>query len=592
MSLGGFDEEILQDFLTECGELLESLEHDLMALEATPNDADLLNTVFRALHTIKGSASFLTLTQLVSVTHAAETALNAARNGRLSVDRTVMDLLLEAVDLVREHFAQIQAGEPLSEPDAKLIAELTRLGEGGDAASESAPASATEAETPEPPIETGSQTQTEAKTSAETGPLGSSVLPLELDSSKLDLLEFLVTDAEDALGSIGELAVQLKDDASRATACQEIVDLLDALRRTVDFFEFAEMCEVVDALRATATMIEADDHPNVDAPVAIAAAVRLLGEQIDGLKERRRLVWPTSSLIEALAGVAEGREIEAINPEMDAMEALVALGVVHDGQPVAPPATPAPVATATEPAAPDPTTTTSATTSTTAPDKPGEARGAKTAVEQTIRVEVGRLESLMNLVGELVLQKNRVSAVNREIASDPSIPQETRESVAQATSDLDRVTGDIQLAVMRTRMQPLDKLFGKYPRLIRDLAKKTGKQIELVIEGGDTEVDKSVLEELGDPLVHLMRNSADHGLEPPDERAASDKQTTGRITLSASNEGGSVSVRIIDDGRGLPRDRLGAKAVERGLVTEQELAQMSDRDVYRFIFHPGFSTAD
>ena len=172
------------------------------------------------------------------------------------------------------------------------------------------------------------------------------------------------------------------------------------------------------------------------------------------------------------------------------------------------------------------------------------------------------------------------------------LDQDTRESVLASAGELDRVTGDIQLAVMRTRMQPLDKVFGRYPRLIRDLATKTGKKIDLVIEGGDTEVDKSVIEELGDPLVHLIRNSADHGLELPEERVEAGKSDTGTIKLAATHNGGHVEIHVIDDGRGLPRDKLAKKAVERGLATEAEIDHLSDSEVFRFIFEAGFSTAD
>ncbi|MCA9300119.1 MAG: chemotaxis protein CheA, partial [Phycisphaerales bacterium] len=225
-------------------------------------------------------------------------------------------------------------------------------------------------------------------------------------------------------------------------------------------------------------------------------------------------------------------------------------------------------------------------------ETPEESPTSRKKMEQTIRVEVGRLESLMNLVGELVLQKNRICALSRQVENMDGTDQDTREAFNSGAGNLDRVTADIQVAVMRTRMQPLDKIFGKYPRLIRDLATKTGKQIDLVIHGGDTEVDKSVIEELGDPLVHLMRNSADHGLEPASERVASGKGETGTIHLKASHEGSHVRIQIIDDGRGLPRQRIAAKAIERGLTTEAEVATLSDRDVHRFIFLPGFSTAD
>jgi two-component system chemotaxis sensor kinase CheA len=213
--------------------------------------------------------------------------------------------------------------------------------------------------------------------------------------------------------------------------------------------------------------------------------------------------------------------------------------------------------------------------------------------DSTIRVEVGRLEALMNLVGELVLEKNRIGAIARKLAhAIGSTHHELSEQAALAAGGLDRIAADIQTAVMRTRLQPLDKLFGKYPRLIRDLAGKTGKKIELVIEGGETEVDRSVIEELGDPLVHLLRNAADHGLELPDERVKRGKNPTGTITLRASHQGSHVKIEVADDGRGLSRERIVAKAVERGLVSAEMAATMDDRAIYPFIFEPGFSTAE
>jgi two-component system chemotaxis sensor kinase CheA len=226
-----------------------------------------------------------------------------------------------------------------------------------------------------------------------------------------------------------------------------------------------------------------------------------------------------------------------------------------------------------------------------AADKGGEKHGAAGG-ENTIRVEVGRLEALMNLVGELVLQKNRITALTRKAAGVREMEAELAEAMGLAAGSLDRVTSDIQTAVMRTRMQPLDKLFGRYPRLIRDLASKTGKQIQLVIEGGDTEVDKSVIEELGDPLVHLIRNSADHGLEGPEERTKAGKNALGTITLRASHEGSHVRVLVMDDGRGLARERIAKKAIERGLATQEQISAMSDREVFNFIFEAGFSTAE
>ncbi|MFN5956560.1 MAG: chemotaxis protein CheA, partial [Planctomyces sp.] len=198
----------------------------------------------------------------------------------------------------------------------------------------------------------------------------------------------------------------------------------------------------------------------------------------------------------------------------------------------------------------------------------------------------------LNLVGELVLQKNRVNAMSRHIQAMNLGSQEFREQAGEVSGGLDRVTSDLQLAVMKTRMQPLDKIFGKYPRLIRDLAAKLGKKINLVIEGGETEVDKSVIEQLGDPLIHLMRNSCDHGLESPADRAAAGKSEVGTIRLSASNAGGHVEIRIADDGRGLNTKRISQKAIEKGLYTQAQIDQMSEQELCRIIFLPGFSTAE
>jgi len=198
---------------------------------------------------------------------------------------------------------------------------------------------------------------------------------------------------------------------------------------------------------------------------------------------------------------------------------------------------------------------------------------------------------LMNLVGELVLQKNRIGALSEDIERT-NLDSDLIEQMESTASTLDRVTGDIQLAVMRTRMQPLVKLFGKYPRLIRDLANKTDKKINLIIEGAETEVDKSVIEELGDPLVHLLRNSGDHGIELPADRIAAGKEETGTIRLIAGHAGSHVCVQIIDDGKGLDRDVIGAKAIERGLTTAEQLSTMPDEEVFRFILEAGFSTAE
>ncbi len=415
--MSGLDPQIMQDFITESGELLERVEADLVELESRPRDLDLLNQIFRALHTIKGSASFLALTELVEIAHAGESALNAARNRQIVVGSGEMDLLLAAVDIIRVQIDEIIHGAgALSKADQNLIDHLTRVGNG----------------------------------------------------------------------------------------------------------------EAVGGSANTAT----SDQIHEPAPSATPHG-RAIGAH-------------------GLGAIPSGRD-----PEHAEDQDPIAVSMPTGSEPDARKGTP-----------------------------------AKGQPEQTIRVDIEHLETLMNLVGELVLQKNRVLGMAEELGRIDRIDPSLAEQMEFTARMLDRVTGDIRMAVMRTRMQPLSKLFGKYPRLIRDLASKTGKALNLVIEGGDTEVDKSVIEELGDPLVHLLRNSVDHGIEAPAERQARGKPRTGTIAIQGGREGSHIRVRVIDDGRGLSRDKIGAKAVERGLVSPDQLGRMSDEEVFRFILHPGFSTAE
>lgn len=560
---GGFDQEILQDFLTESGELLTQLEGDLVVLESKPRDPEMLNQVFRALHTIKGSASFLQLTNLVRCAHASESALNAARNGAIVVNAQVMNLLLEAVDVLKTQMGQVERGEDLVEARADLLAQLTAIGEGkqlGEVAAV-AGASAVQAAAPDaaPPQAAPMAQPTFEKTAARK---------MELGAGKADLLEYLVADLDESMNKVRKCLDQLAGGGDVKSSSSSLAETCEALSRCVDFFEFAQMGELTQAMSQAASSIGQREATLSRALPILKDVCGLVMLQAEGIKAGELREVAASDLLDKL---------------QDALSA--------------PAGAPAPAPTP----ASAPVTTPEAASSAPAPpagpsaspksDEGGEKKAAASAVENTIRVEVGRLETLMNLVGELVLQKNRISALTRKVTGC-DIDTELSESISTASNNLDRVTSDIQVAVMRTRMQPLDKLFGRYPRLIRDLAGKTGKKIHLNIEGGETEVDKSVIEELGDPLIHLIRNSCDHGLEGPEERAKAGKPETGTITLRARHEGSHVKVLIIDDGRGLAREKIGKKAVERGLVTQEQLAQLSDRDVWNFIFEAGFSTAE
>ena len=681
--MNGFDQEIVQDFLTESGELLEQLDKDLVLLEQSPRDPDLLNRVFRALHTIKGSASFLQLTNLVSIAHAAESALNAARAGQVVVTKEMMDLLLAAVDVLKRQFEDLTAGRNLVKADDMLVQTLTLIGEGkmptagASAATESpAPQAATEAAVPHAPAPAASSDAAldEALTTHEVDSAPVAEVqrrPLQLPDNKAILVEFLITDLRETIAKAEQAAGLLASVDTRSAGSQQLAEHAEALLKSAQFFDFETMTRVCMSLNKAAMQSCAfNDESTAQFLPRVFAALAVLVEQTEGLASGQVVTRPVHGLCASMDAIAEGNNLTAqsvLSGKSSAAAALVAdrvvageteipgaarmpvfefeigaavpaaLDVAADVAPAlsmptdtevlltataevqqarsqehfaapAPVATPittrTPAGTADPVSAPSAPSTPSAAQTASASSAPqgapakdagsegGTAAGGAAQVEQTIRVEVGRLEALLNLVGELVLQKNRLSAIARSAATASVGSQEFREGFSIAAGSLDRVTGDIQVAVMRTRMQPLDKLFGKYPRLIRDLSRKTGKDIRLEIIGGDTEVDKSVIEELGDPLVHIMRNSADHGIETPEQRKAAGKSAHGTITLAASHEGSHVQIRISDDGRGLNRDRIAKKAVERGLYTEAEIAKLSDRDVCQIIFAAGFSTAE
>lgn len=581
MSIEQFDPEILQDFLTESGELLEQLEVDLVSLESTPADPELLNQIFRALHTIKGSASFLALTNLVEIAHAAETALNAARNGTVRVGRAEMDLLLAAVDVLKQQFSELSAGQTdLTRADRALVASLAGLGDSASANDDA------------------EMTRPDGSTAHAPG-----VRAVELDPAKADLVEHLIADVQHNIEQMRLQLDRLLEPGARSAAGTVLSELADDLVKTVDFFGIEECLTLAAALeRAFEGVDSIGEDQLAQVRLRARAVCAVLAEQAEELGELRLTDRPTATLVERLRDAAQGSLDTGLFLAPDAPDDAVLgfdglLGPAAGDEPANRPAleqddAPAPRPEGFAERKPDLAGKVAAGAADPAGDRAADAsRRQSVPVEQTIRVEVGRLESLMNLVGELVLQKNRIGALTEDVGR-ARVDPELVEQLEMAAGTLDRVTGDIQVAVMRTRMQPLEKLFGKYPRLIRDLATKTGKKIQLVIEGGETEVDKSVIEELGDPLVHLLRNSADHGVEPPAERARAGKDETGTIRLIAGHEGSHVRVQIIDDGRGLDRARIGAKAVERGLCTEEQLASLTDDEVYRFIFEAGFSTAD
>jgi two-component system, chemotaxis family, sensor kinase CheA len=406
-------QDLLQDFLNEAGELLEGVDLQLVELENRPQDLDLLNSVFRGFHTIKGGAGFLEATALVALCHRTETLLDLLRSGKLVLTANMLDVILAATGEVRRMFGEMAAfAQPEASP-AKLLAQLEAI-----AAGESEPV------------------------------------------------------------------------AAPAAAPAPIV------------------------------------------PTPVAAAT---GD----------LDW--AAMYQTVTGVAPAGETS-----------------------------PAPAAAA--PAA-----------------APAQApKGGAVPVvtkDATLRVDTVRFDQILNLSGEIGLTKNRLICLRRDLARQTQGGDgDTMKNMEQSVNELDMLVSDLQNAVMKARMQPVGRVFQKYVRLSRDLARQLGKDIELVLIGEDTEVDKTILEELNDPLVHLVRNAVDHGVEMPQERIAAGKPAKSRLRLEARQTGDQIIIEIADDGKGMRPDVIRNKAVEKGVISPEDAAQLDDRQSLNLIFLPGFST--
>ncbi|MBO9550222.1 chemotaxis protein CheA [Pseudomonas sp.] len=549
----GADEEILQDFLVEAGEILEQLSEQLVELESRPDDADLLNAIFRGFHTVKGGAGFLQLNELVECCHIAENVFDILRKGERRVDAELMDVVLEALDTVNSMFGQVRERSEVTPATPELLAALSRLAE---PASADAPAPVVEV-APEPVAAEADITDTEFEQLLDS-----------LDAVKAEAAAAEEQMQGEALGGAG-------DDITDA----EFESLLDQLHGKGQFSpEVAAAEAVVDASAPVSDEITDEEFESLldqlhgkgtfqaDAlPAATAAVERVVapgsGDEI------------TEHEFEALLDQLHGKG--KFTGETVAAEAPVAVAApvaaVAESKPVAKPAA-APAAAApaaaAKPAAP-------ARSPAPAAEKPAS------EAETTVRVDTARLDEIMNMVGELVLVRNRLVRLGLNSGD---------EAMSKAVSNLDVVTADLQTAVMKTRMQPIKKVFGRFPRLVRDLARQLKKEINLELVGEETDLDKNLVEALADPLVHLVRNAVDHGVEMPDEREASGKARTGRVVLSAEQEGDHILLSISDDGKGMDPNILRAKAVEKGLMDKDAADRLSESDCYNLIFAPGFST--
>jgi len=404
------DPALIQEFLVESEELLQGMDQDMVALESSPHDAELLNRIFRAMHTIKGTSGFLGFDPVVRLSHRAEDVLNAVRRGEAQLDRPCMDALLVARDQLGNMLQDIRQGGLKQYQLDALLAELA-----------------------------------EAQKPRVSPPIG----------------ELLVKD-------------QIITPAT-----------LDAL--------LAEQASAPEPRKLGHLIVE----KGLSTPVQVGDALARQKEIADSLSS-----------------------------------------------------------------------------------------------SQTMRVDARKLDELINLVGELVLERNRLAQLSRDCSSGSLAVDELSSALGQSSARLSFITDELQSAGLKTRMVPIEMVFRRFPRLVRDVARNLQKDVQLVIRGEDTELDKTMVELIGDPMVHLVRNSLDHGIETPDAREQAGKPRQGTIRLEARQEGDQIVITISDDGAGISPERIGRKAIEKGLITTEQLRLLSPREILDFIFLPGFSTAE
>ncbi len=502
---GGFDnemKELLDSFLIETQEILDTLDQDLMQLESQAENFDLLNSVFRSFHTIKGTSSFMGFDQITEITHHAEDILNKLRKAELRVNAEIVDALLEVYDWLKTLLKQAKAGDTERVDYSKTMEKLTKISHHGTTEGQEANAAQASAEAP-----------------VSATPSAAPQAPSVVDNLLAD-------------PSFGKKGDYFTDDELSMIAAA-----FDEINRTMTGGGSAAAAP--QATPSAAAQAAAPQAAPAQAPAAAA---------------------PQAAPAQAPAASAAPKPAEA--PK------------------AAPPQTPTAVKTAEPPKK-------SIAKELTSDDK----AKAAVATETTIRVDVNRLETLMDLSGELVLGRNRLAQVTQELMQRYENHDFLRE-LQETSSAIDFITTELQSAIMKTRMVPISKIFQKAPRIVRDLSKEFGKDIELVLRGEETELDRGIIEELNDPLVHMIRNSCDHGIEGPVEREKSGKPTKGTLILDAQHEGNHIVVNIIDDGKGINPEFLKMKALEKGLITQEQIQTMTDRDAYSLIFMPGFSTAE
>ncbi|MFB7816308.1 chemotaxis protein CheW [Paenibacillus chitinolyticus] len=541
--------EYKEIFLEELEEQLQVMDGEILKLEQSGESGIVIQSLFRAAHTIKGSSAAMGFEEMKQLTHEMEHLLDRVRSGQLAVSGALIDLLFTALDILKQLKRDIVGGESSFADISDCVRALRNFGEDQD-----------------------------------------------LDGDRPDAEEMPAHRGKPSLSLDLRLRVQERMELGQKLFWVDIRIASECLIRG------ARAYVIHSALNEYGDVLLADPEPeglNEEGPgdLLFLYAGNQSREELqafaDGLMEVERAVVEPLAQEEAAVSGAGAAERAAGSAAPDAAGAAGPAGSVPDAAGAAGPAGSAsdavgaadPAGSAAAAAADAPPHAAASASRPSAEDASAPAK----AKSPTIRVSVERLEHLMNLVGELVIDQTRIHQVER--TQRRRFADETVDELGHIADHLSRIIGDLQESVMKTRMLPIEQLFNRFPRMIRDLSRMLGKEIELVLEGKDTELDRTLIEEIADPLIHLIRNAVDHGIEKPEVRTLSGKSAGGVLTIRAAHEDNQVVIYVQDDGAGIDPARMIRSALQKGVITQEEAGQLSEREAVELIFRPGFSTA-
>ncbi|CCO24068.1 chemotaxis protein CheA [Maridesulfovibrio hydrothermalis] len=576
----------LADFLEEAHEIIENLTNGLLELEQDPDgNDDLINDIFRYFHNLKGNSGIIGFRELNSLTHEAETLLNKVRKGEAQASRNMIDLLLAVVDGIESLIAHVtpSTGEVQPLDIDQLVEPLQEAVEKGEVV-----AAQDEADEESEPEEEAAEAEAPDEPEPEEG---------GLDPEDVAIFQQTVHQQIDNI----DLALKtLGNDSTQKDYIDGLYRSLVSIQNSAGYMGFDDLREYAER---TAGLVDQARSSDMD-----------FGLMLDLLRQECGIIL---EMIEASVAELKGGDAEPVVEEKPAPESKAAPKVEPKpepkpepepepkpaakpvAKPAAKPATKSAAKPATKPAAKP--ATKPAAKSATKPAAKGKAKpvanasaakSGKPKTMSTIRVDHQKLDHLMNLIGELIISRGRYTMLARGLEDGQSDVQDVAQQLTETTYALSRISDDLQDTIMKVRMVAVQTVFSRFPRLVRDLSRKSGKRVELITEGEETELDKSVVEEIGDPLVHLIRNAVDHGLEPEEERVANGKSPQGHVWLRAYHKGNSVAIEVEDDGRGIDPEKMRNVAVKKGVISADEARNLDDREAIELIFAPGFSSAE